>query len=264
MFLKTLSKDLNIKPLLLLTILFSGCMTSEYNVGTHTQDTMFYSTAREVAMGRNIHKKIAEDFKISNNPYDIERVDEISKRLVEVIDRRELSYYFYIIEEDNEGKKEINAFSLPGGYNYIFKDLIDILDDDELAFVLAHEVGHIVSRHHMKRLQSAMGYNFLLAASGAATRDPEFVQGLSFALGQMMVAWSRADELNADSLAVKYCKQAGFDPLAGIRAQEKLYAEGKKKIRPFSYFRTHPYHAQRIRAIKETLQMPLTVDDYIN
>ena len=247
------------------SLLFSGCVTTEYNVGTGKQDVYFYSTESEVTMGRNIAKKISQEFKISNSPDDIQRVNEIANKIVEVLDRKELSYYFYIIEEDQDGKPQVNAFSLPGGYLYIFRGLVDILDnDDQLSFILAHEVGHIVSRHHMKRLQAAMGYNLLTIASAASKTSPEFTSGLSFALAQVLTGYSREDEFNADELAAKYCKLAGFDPTAGIEVLEKLYKESKKTIRPLSYFRTHPYPAQRIRHIKETLQLPLGVDDYIN
>ncbi len=246
-------------------ILFlSSCLSSEYNVATHRQDVFFYSTEKEVTMGRNIAKAISKEFKLSNSPYDIQRVQKIADQIVEVIDRQELSYYFYVILEDEKGESHINAFSLPGGYVYIFKELLDMLDDDELAFVIAHEIGHIVSRHHIKRLQAAMGYNLLLIASAQAPADPEFSRGLSFAIVQMLVAYSREDEFNADELAVKYCQLAGFDPKAGIEVQEKLYKESKKKLRPISYFRTHPYTAQRIRRIKERLHLPLGVEDYIN
>ncbi|MCK4912524.1 MAG: M48 family metalloprotease [Candidatus Omnitrophica bacterium] len=246
-------------------LLLLGCVTTEYNVGTGKQDVYFYSTESEVAMGQNIAKKIYQEFKLSNSPDDIERLNRIANKITDVLDRRELSYYFYIIEEDQEGKSQVNAFSLPGGYSYIFSGLLDILDnDDQLAFILAHEVGHIVSRHHMKRLQAAMGYNLLTVASTAAGTSSEFRNGLSFALFQILAGYSREDEFNADELAVKYCKLAGFDPAAGIEVLEKLYEESKKTIRSLSYFRTHPYPAQRIRHIKEALQLPLNVDDYIN
>ena len=246
-------------------ILLSGCITTEYNVGTGKQDVYFYSTESEVIMGRNIAKKISQEFKISNSPDDIQRLNSIADKIVKVLDRRELSYYFYIIEEDQDGKPQVNAFSLPGGYSYIFRGLLDILDnDDQLAFILAHEVGHIVSRHHMKRLQAAMGYNLLTVVSAASGTSSEFRRGLSFALIQILVGYSREDELNADELAVKYCKLAGFDPTVGIEVLEKLYKESRKTIRPLSYFRTHPYPAQRIRHIKEALQLSLAVDDYIN
>ncbi len=246
-------------------LLLSGCVTTEYNVGTRKQDIYFYSTEREVVMGRNIARKIAKEFEISNNPYDIERVNRLAKEILTVVDRKELNYYFYVIDKDQEGKSQVNAFSLPGGYVYIFKGLLDILDDDDqISFILAHEISHIVSRHHMKRLQAAMGYNLLAIASAAAKTSPEFNNGLSFALAQILMGYSRQDEHNSDELAVKYCKLIGVKPTAGIEVLEKLYQEGKKTIRPLTYFRTHPYPAQRIRHIKEALHLPLDVDDYLN
>lgn len=244
--------------------LISGCMTTEYNVGTQSQDIYFFSTEKEVAMGKNVAKQVAKEFKVSVNPYDIKRVQEIAAKITEVSDRGELNYYFYVIDKEDKKKEIINAFSLPGGYIYIFKDLLDILDENQLAFVLAHEMAHIVSRHHVKRLQAAMGYNLLLVASTAAPSDDNFSGGLSFALAQIMSAHSREDEFNADNLAVKYAKKAGYQPEAGLEVLEKLYQKNKDNIRPLSYFQTHPYPAQRIANIKQRLYIALDAEDYIN
>jgi predicted Zn-dependent protease len=246
-------------------LLLTGCVNTEYNVGTHREDLMFYSTEKEVAMGQAIAKEVAKQMKVSNNPYDIERVNRIGKKIAEICDRREISYYFYVIEADDKGETdEKNAFSLPGGYIYIFKALLDDLNDDELAFVLAHEISHVVARHAIKQLQAAMGYNLIVLASGAASRDAQFAQGVSFALAQIMVAYSREDEFKADELAAKYLKLTNYDPKSGISVMEKLYKADKKRIRPISYFRTHPYTAERIAHIKETLHLPLGVTDLIN
>jgi len=241
-------------------ILFCGCITTEYNVATHKQDIFLYSTEKEVTLGENVAKKIASEFKISANPYYIQRIKRIGEKIAGVCSRKEISYYFYVIDDEKK-----NAFSIPGGYVYIYKGLLDLLgNDDELAFVLAHEISHIACRHGIKRLQAALGYNFLILASMKAPSGPQFSQGLALALAQIMSGYSREDELTADELAVKYCKQAAFNPKAGIEALEKLYQEDKKTLNPLVYFRTHPYTAQRIRHIKQTLHLPLCVDDYIN
>lgn len=259
-----LKKELFFLIFLIFCICFNGCISTEYNVGTRKQDITMYSTEREVSMGQNMSRIIAKELKISKNPYDIARVQKIAEKIVKNVDRTEIRYYFYIIEKDQDLKPQVNAFSIPGGYIYIFKDLLDMLTDDELAFVLAHEVAHVVSRHQIKRLQAALGYNLIMVASSQAPSSGEFRQGLSFALAQIVTSYSREDELNADELAVKYCSLSGFDAFAGITVQEKLYKENKKKLRPISYFRTHPFTAQRIRHIKETLHIPLDVADYIN
>ena len=242
-------------------ILFlSGCIETEYDIGTHKQDIFFYSTAKEVAIGRAISHQISAKLKILKDPSYLKRLRSIASKIVAVCDRRDIHYYFYIIDKD-----EKNAFSLPGGYVYIYKGLMDILTNQELAFVVAHEVGHIVSRHAIKRLQASMGINLLMLASTAVHTNPEFLQGLSFTLAQVMMAYSRQDEFNADELATKYLKLAGFDPTAGIRTLNKLYEEEKKgPIREYSYSRTHPYVAQRISHIKEYLGLPLGINDYIN
>ena len=252
------------KFIFIFLIFIAGCITTEYNVGTRRSDIIFYSTEKEIALGEKLAKEILKSFKVSNNPIDIKRVNSIGEKIASVCDRQEINYYFYVVEADQNNKREKNAFSLPGGYIFIFKDLLDMLNDNELAFVLAHEVAHVVSRHVIKKLQAAMGYNLLIIGSMVGTKDPDFTSGLSFALAQVMSAYSRLDEFNADELAVKYLNILGIDPKVGIDVLEKLYRENKKEIRPISYFRTHPYTAERIRHIKETLRLPLSVDDYIN
>ncbi|MDD5071058.1 MAG: M48 family metalloprotease [Candidatus Omnitrophica bacterium] len=243
---------------------FTSCLTTEYNVGTHNTDYMIYSTDREVSIGQNVAKQIAKKFEISENPFDIQRVSTLGAKIAQICDRKEISYYFYVIEKDPDKKSQVNAFALPGGYVYIFKELLDMLDDQELAFVLSHEVGHIVSRHSIKRLQAAMGYNLLILASTQAPSDNNFSAGVSFALSQLMSAYSREDELNADRLAVNYLTALGYDGKSGISVIKKLHDKDKRNIRPLSYFRTHPYTGDRIRGIKESLHLPLDASDYIN
>ena len=250
----------------LLSTLLAGCTVNrEYNVGTHTEDIMFYSTEKEIAVGQAYSKLVAKQMKISNNPADIQRVNNIGQKIAGICDRQELNYYFYVIGANEKGETEDkNAFAIPGGYVYVYKALLDDLNDDELAFVLAHELGHIVSRHSIKQAQASTLYSAIIAASAVASQDSQFTSGVSFALEQIMAGYSREDEFNADELAVKYAKELGYDPKAGIEVMEKLYKENKKKLYPISYFRTHPYTAQRIAHIKETLHLPLSVDDYIN
>ena len=160
-------------------LLLSGCLSFEYNVATHKTDVIFYSTEKEINIGENLARRISSFFKISSNPYYIERVNRIGEKIVQVCDRKEISYYFYVIEEDKK-----NAFSIPGGYVYIYKGLLDILNDEELAFVIAHEVAHIVSKHAIKKLQASLGANLLIIAS-SATNDNQFTKGVYLALEQL-------------------------------------------------------------------------------
>ena len=72
----------------------------------------------------------------------------------------------------------MNAVSLPGGFVYINKGLIEkVANDDELAGVIAHEVGHIVARHSIKKLQGEIGYSILRLLVAAAPRSGGEVGG---------------------------------------------------------------------------------------
>lgn len=241
-------------------VYITGCFTTSYDVTTDKQNIFFYSTEKEIEIGRSVSKQIAKQLEFSNNPKDLKRVRNIGEKIASVCDRQELEYYFYVIDEDVK-----NAFSIPGGYVYIYKGLMDILNDDELAFVIAHEIGHIVSRHSIKRMQAQMGMNLLLLASTQVKSDSDFDAGVYLALGQITAAYSREDEFTADGLAGKYLGFTEYNPASGIEVFEKLYQEGKKEpLRPIAYFRTHPFADQRIRKIKESLGIPLDVKDYIN
>jgi len=245
---------------LLLTLNLIGCVTTEYGVGTHTEDLFFYSSEKEVLVGKSISKQIPLQLDVSKNPKDLKRLRDIGDRVALVCDRGEIDYYFYVIEDE-----QMNAFALPGGYVYIYKELMDELTDDELAFVVAHEVGHIVSRHAIKRMQAQMGMNLLVLASSQVESTSDFQHGLMLALGQMTAAYSREDELNADQLAVKYLELIGIDASVGIGVMEKLYqAQKGEPLRPMQYFKTHPFIPHRIKGIKESLGMPLSFKDYLN
>lgn len=249
------------KYFFLLSVFFlTACVNTEYNVGTHKQDLMFYSTEKEMGLGANVAKQVEKEYPLSHDSKALERINRIGNKVVQACDRKEINYSFNLIEKD-----EKNAFCLPGGYVYIFRGLYDQVNDDQLAFIFAHEIGHCVSRHGIKRLQAAIGYNLLtVAAVMVPNKDSNVAQGTAFALEQIMAGYSREDEFKADELGVLYCKRAGFDPKSGFKVLDMLYSESKKNIYPISYFRSHPYIGQRVSNVKTCLRMPLKVEDYIN
>lgn len=248
---------------ILLSFFLCGCFTTEYNVATHQEDIFFFSTEKEVSLGKNVARKVREQFSLEKHPHLNDKIFDIGRRIAQVCDRKEINYYFYII--DNEEK---NAFSLPGGYVYIFKGLLDLLDsDDEIAFVLAHEIGHIVARHHIKQLQASLGANLLLIASSQmpASGNISGLQGVSLILNTILSGYSQDDEFLSDRLAVKYARLSGYDPKAGLKVMKKIQeAHRKDEPRKITYFRSHPYIAQRIRRIKLKLGIPLEFQDAIN
>ena len=257
---------------LLSTLYFmAGCAT-EYNTATQSEEWIFHSVNKEIKIGKSVAMQIERTYKVSENSYLQARVKAIGEKIVGVCDRKELVYYFNVLEaRDEKDRKdideEVNAMALPGGYIYCFKGLFNVANptDDELACVLAHEVGHIVAKHSLKKLQGSMAYMVMRILSMQVPNAPEVGYGLDAAFYELMMGYSREDELLADRLGARYARLAGFDPRGMIYFLEKLQAINRKKpLRPFSYGRTHPYAPDRIRVVKEEIGEGLSFKDYIN
>jgi predicted Zn-dependent protease len=178
-----------------------------------------------------------------------------------VCDRKDIDYNFKVLDDE-----EVNAFSLPGGFVYVNKGLVDrVANDDELAGVLGHEIGHIVARHSIKKLQAVQGYSLLRALIGVASKSAGVGNAADIAFSELMVGYSREDELLADQLGVRYLKLAGYDPNAMITFLEKLQEVNRRKpLTPMNYFKTHPYVPDRIRVVKQELGERIEFKDYIN
>ena len=247
--------------MVLMLFILAGCST-EYNIVTGEQEVYYYSTDKEVTMGRSIDKQVHEQFKLTGDPLVQKRVEDIGKKIAAVCDRKDIDYHFYVLDED-----DVNAFSIPGGYVYIFKGLIDKTgkDDSELGGVIAHEIAHIVARHSIKRLQGEQLYSVLRVLTVVAPGTAEAGAAADIAVNELMLGYSREDEFLADKLATRYLKRAGYDPEGMIRFFDKLRQYQKKQpLQPISYYKTHPYVPDRIRAVKMEMGQGMNFDDYIN
>ena len=156
-----------------------------------------------------------------------------------------------------------NAFAIPGGYVYVTRQLMALMNDEaELAGVLGHEVGHVAARHSQKR-QSAATRNTILGAIGqilvgAVAGDSQLGQLLQQGIGTgsqlLTLRFSRTQEYEADDLGIRYLASAGYDPqalssmLASLAAQTALEARtaGKDARSVPEWASTHPDPASRV------------------
>jgi len=225
------------------------------------------SKEKEKRVGASVAKQVAKQFDEVDDPLVQERFKKIGEKLAKVSERPELIYYFTVLKA-KEGKKEnyYNAFALPGGYVYMFDAMMKKLETDDLiAAVIAHELAHIAAKHAINRMQSSLGINALMLLAIATGQDGRTVAAASEGLAQLMMSYSREDELEADKLSVKYMKEAGFDPegvLDSLTMLRRLRKEGP--VRKYMYYRSHPYLSERIAAVRSEIQGYTDFDSYIN
>ncbi len=159
-----------------------------------------------------------------------------------------------------------NAFAIPGGYVYVTRQLVALMNDEaELAFVLGHEIGHVAARHAAKREQRTVISGVLAGLAGAITGS-DIVGNLANAGATLYTrGYSREQEREADSLGIRYLARAGYDPaasadiLGSLGAQTSLSARlaGRQGGEGPSWLSTHPATAERVaRARKLAAAVP--------
>ncbi|MBU4377104.1 MAG: M48 family metalloprotease [Candidatus Omnitrophica bacterium] len=251
----------------ILIFLLPAMCRADYNPVTGKDDLVMIGEAQEVKMGRSLAEEVEKRFGLVRDAGVQARVNEIGQRIVEVCDRPNLTYFFGVLEgKDLKKEQRYNAFALPGGYVYIFQDMVeDMKSDDELAAVLAHEVGHIVTKHSVKKLQTSIGLAGLQLLGVLSRADSRTQAESSVAIGQLMMSYSREAEFEADKLSVAYLKRAGFDPEGAVSFMDRLLdRQLKGETHRYIYFRTHPYTSERRAVINKEIHGKIEFDDYIN
>ncbi|MBV1689168.1 M48 family metalloprotease [Novosphingobium sp. G106] len=149
-----------------------------------------------------------------------------------------------------------NAFAVPGGYVYVTRELLALMNsEDELAFVLGHEMGHVAARHGQKR-QTRSTISTLGAAIAQVLTGSEAVGQIASQVGQgVVLGYSRAQENEADTLGERYMIATGYDPYAAPRILSALGAAetmdatvaGQAQVQQASWTRSHPLSAERVQ-----------------
>ena len=183
-------------------------------------------------------------------------VERVGQRLVKHSSRSHISHEFHVID-----MKEPNAFALPGGYIYVSRGLLALMNtEDELAAVLGHEIGHVAGRHAAQRQAKSRGWAALQVLAGiggaaAGTVAPELgrvIAGAGQLPGALVLAsYSRTQEKEADRLGQQYAAAEGWEPAALADTMDALTAEqklaGGRDPNRLSFFDSHPTTPERAR-----------------
>lgn len=143
------------------------------------------------------------------------------------------------------------AYALPGGFIFVTRPLTTLCehDEDELAFVVAHEMAHVIRRHAIQRVlrQTAFAAATMVAPGRGAVGPWLRKVGVEW----LERAYSRGQEFEADALGVLLTKAAGFDPAGAERLFKQLQTLDREAGGLGQYLSTHPPVGDRIAALRK-------------
>jgi len=245
-------KKLFISTIILTVTLSVILIQCAINPVTGKKELMLYSEADEIAMGREVDQGVRKTYGLYDDPQLTAYVASVGRKLVPYCHRPHLKYHFAILDTAVE-----NAFAAPGGYIYITRGLLSMMNNEaELAVVLAHELGHVNARHSMRSMSRSILFGIGLVIAGELSEDVRKFTPLAAIAGQLLfLKYSRSDEYQADSLGVDYARKAMYNPGAMISffnsIQRLKVMKGGGGLPNF--LSTHPLTQNRINRVKAML-----------
>ncbi len=252
-----------ISALCIVLTLLAACATVPVTGRTQLR---FVSPRTMLSMSQQQYSQFLKENKLSSNTEAASMVRKVGTDIQRAVERYfteegltdELDNYdweFNLIESE-----EANAFCMPGGKIAVYEGILPITrDENGVAVVIGHEVGHAVAGHHAERMShlltvqlGGMGLAMAMADRPKATQQ---LWAIAFGLGAQVgfiLPYSRLQEYEADRLGLIFMAMAGYDPEHAIDFWERL-AASKKGSSPPAFLSTHPTDAQRIEHIKSLI-----------
>jgi len=229
----------------------AACETVPY---TGRSQLQFMSPQQESELGAQAYQQALAKTKLSSDAAASEMVARVGSRIAAVTGHPEYKWEYRLIQDD----KQVNAFALPGGKVAVYTGILPITrDEDGLAAVLGHEIGHVIARHGGERVSQQMLVNVGLETTMVALSrgNPATVQAVASLLGAgatvgVLLPWSRAQESEADHLGLILMAKAGYDPHAARDLWVRMAAASKGSGKPPEFLSTHPSEPTRIQQIE--------------
>jgi len=226
-----------LRDLLVLLGVF-GLIWMLFSLFSYPEDPQLLSIQKEEVLGEAYVDLILLNplFREYENSMVDSAVGVIGERLLEGLPDTEYSYHFEVFDSEM-----INAFTVPGGNILISTGLIGFCDTpEELAAVIAHEMGHVEERHVISRLIKELGIEIL--SSG----DPYVIGEISSLLTS--TSFDRRQEEEADSFAAELLEATSIEPRTLASFFRKLEKEmDNELLDQFAFISTHPNFHSRIR-----------------
>lgn len=209
-----------------------------------------FSPEEEVAIGRQAAGNLLGAAPLAKDAKLQKYVNNVGRWVANQSERPDLDWHFGVIDSN-----DINAFAAPGGYIFLTKGLYRVLrNESELAGVLAHEIGHVIEKHHLKILQQSQ----LLDMSGKLlSRTAGENQIIKNLIGNGAEIFARSLDKNAeyeaDRIAVVLAARAGYDPFGLPTVLQDIGHAAKDDSSVRLLFKTHPHPDDRLAHLGDTV-----------
>jgi len=222
-----------------------------------------FSIGEERMVGEQLLYTIRTEFTVLDDPDISQYINNLGQQVLHVIGPQYFDYHFFVIKSE-----QFNAFAAPSGLIFFYSGLIKTMKtENELLSVLAHEIGHAVSRHIAHRMdkQGKVGTATMLVglaglALGTAMGNPALAQGMltgSMAANQSIgLSFSRQDEEQADRLSFDWMRALHRNPKAMkgmLKSMRRITRYRTNKLPP--YLLTHPDPEARLNYVESLIEL---------
>jgi len=211
--------------------------------------TFLISHDQEIQIGQEAAAEFDREHNVDRSSADARWLQGVGDRVAAAASPPDYPYSFTLVREDVN-----NAFALPGGPIYFYDGLIDSLgrDEDQVAWVIAHEITHIRQKHAVRRIERAIGAQVLIEVLLGGQNTAREIAGIVAGLG--LQDYGRDNEIMADQLACRWSAGAGYDPTAGLAVLATFKEIQGEDPSDFEIlFMSHPGNNTRENAVKDYL-----------
>jgi predicted Zn-dependent protease len=224
--------------------LAGGCAT---NPATGETQLSLVSESQEIQMGQQAAQEAAQSIGLVDDQALQDYVQRVGAAIAARTERPSLPWTFRVVDDPTP-----NAFALPGGYIFVTRGLMDLMENEsQLATVLGHEIGHVTAKHQVTQISRAQLAQVGLGLGSVFVPAVQQLGGvLSTGLNLLFLHYTRDAERQADELGFRYANTVGYDvrEMADVfRALERL-SEGQNQSPLPSWLQTHPGEPERIQA----------------
>jgi predicted Zn-dependent protease len=207
------------------------------------------SKTEEIQIGREITGNLLGAAPLVKDDKLQKYVNRVGRWVALQSERPDLPWHFGVIESN-----DLNAFAAPGGYVMITHGLYNTLQNEaQLAGVLAHEIGHVVKKHHLKVLQKQQMLDVGASVLGdQVAKDSDSVKKLIGSGAEVCARSLDKDaEFEADRIGVVLAARAGYDPYGLPEVLQEIGHASKDDGRVALLFKTHPHPDDRLAKLGE-------------